>query len=57
LVTAGVLLLLSNFNLIQANTWDLIRYGWPLLLIAAGLDVLLGAARRRERRSREWPGE
>ena len=51
LLVAGVLLLLSNFGLVEASAWDLIRNGWPVLLIAAGLDIVLGAYWRRERRS------
>ncbi|HEY4687790.1 MAG TPA: DUF5668 domain-containing protein [Anaerolineae bacterium] len=46
LVIAGTLLLLSNFGLLRASAWDLIRTGWPVLLVAIGLDVLLRSASR-----------
>lgn len=49
LVTVGVLLLLSNFNLIQFDIFDLLFRGWPLLLIAIGLDIILSGYRRRDR--------
>ncbi len=46
LVTAGAILLLSNFNVIRVRrVWDL----WPLLLIAAGLGELLAWSNRTKR--------
>ena len=42
LIAAGVLLLLSNLGLIEGALWpDLLRF-WPVLVIAVGLDLLLG---------------
>ena len=46
LLAAGVILLLSNFNVIRVQrVWDL----WPLVLIAAGLGELLAWSNRSER--------
>lgn len=42
LIGLGILLLLSNFGFINVNIWDLIFRFWPLFLVAAGLDLLLG---------------
>ncbi|MCL6429629.1 MAG: DUF5668 domain-containing protein [Anaerolineae bacterium] len=39
LVTAGVLLLLSNLGLVRVAWWELWRL-WPLLLVFVGLDIL-----------------
>jgi len=42
LIAAGILLLLSNLGLIQGDVWpSLLRY-WPVLIVALGLDLLLG---------------
>ena len=38
----GVLLLMSNLGMIQWSVWDAIAKLWPLLLVAAGLDLLIG---------------
>ncbi|NUQ37887.1 MAG: hypothetical protein HUU23_08850 [Caldilineales bacterium] len=42
LIGAGLLFLLSNFGVIDANIWRSLLNLWPLLLIAAGLDILIG---------------
>ncbi len=41
LITAGVLFLLSNLNVLDIDFWNLWRL-WPVLLILAGLDIILG---------------
>jgi hypothetical protein len=42
LIGIGVLLLLNNFGIVDIDIWDLIFRFWPVLLIAAGLDLLFG---------------
>lgn len=42
LITLGVLFLLNNFGLVPWNIWYLLVDLWPLLLIAIGLDILIG---------------
>lgn len=42
LVGLGMVFLLSNFNLLTWNVWELILRLWPVLLIAWGLDLVLG---------------
>lgn len=42
LIGLGVLLLLSNFGILNLNLWELLFRFWPLFLVAAGLDLLLG---------------
>ena len=41
LLSAGVLLLLSNFGYIQGGFWGFVETYWPALLILAGLDGLI----------------
>ncbi|KKQ77294.1 MAG: hypothetical protein UT00_C0015G0005 [Parcubacteria group bacterium GW2011_GWA1_38_7] len=42
LITIGFLLLLNNFNYLPWSIWqNLIAY-WPVLIIFAGIDVILG---------------
>jgi len=41
LISAGVLVFLSNMGVIQGGGWDLVVRLWPLLLIVGGLDGLL----------------
>jgi hypothetical protein len=41
LIGAGLLFLLDNLGVINFNVWELWRL-WPLLLIAIGLDLILG---------------
>jgi hypothetical protein len=42
LISLGVLFLLNNLGFIELNLWDVIMRFWPLLLIAIGLDILIG---------------
>jgi len=42
LIGIGALLLLNNFGIVDIDVWDLIFRFWPVLLIAAGLDILFG---------------
>jgi hypothetical protein len=41
LIAVGVVLLLNNLGWTAITVWDLLRL-WPVLLIAAGLDLLIG---------------
>jgi hypothetical protein len=41
LVIAGALLLLNNFDLLQINIREMIKF-WPLLLVYLGLVLLAG---------------
>jgi len=38
----GVIFLLSNFGQVDWNVWELILRLWPLLIIAIGIDIVLG---------------
>ncbi|MFZ6027334.1 MAG: LiaF transmembrane domain-containing protein [Chloroflexota bacterium] len=38
----GTVFLLSNFNILTWNSWDLIFQLWPVMLIAWGLDLVFG---------------
>jgi hypothetical protein len=42
LVIAGALLLLNNFDLLQINIREMIKF-WPLLLVYSGLVLLAGS--------------
>ncbi|NOR90642.1 MAG: hypothetical protein GQ524_10360 [Anaerolineales bacterium] len=42
LISLGVLFLLNNLGFIELNLWDVIVRFWPILLIAIGLDILIG---------------
>jgi hypothetical protein len=42
LISAGVLLLLSNLGYLPWESWNAIWKLWPLMLIAMGIDVLVG---------------
>jgi hypothetical protein len=42
LIGIGILLLLSNLGMLQWSVWETIGRLWPILLIAAGLDTLVG---------------
>ncbi len=46
IAVVGGLLLLSNLHIISEHLWRIV---WPLLLIAAGLQMLLRSGRRRRR--------
>lgn len=41
LLTAGVLLLLSNFGYLPGGFWGFVQIYWPFLLILSGLDGLI----------------
>ena len=45
LIALGVVFLLNNLGVITISIWELIFRFWPVLLIAAGLDILLGRSR------------
>lgn len=42
LISIGVLLLLSNMEIVDWGTWILLWRFWPLILVAIGIDVLIG---------------
>ncbi len=42
LISFGVIFLLNNLDLIELNAWDMFMRFWPILLIAIGLDILIG---------------
>ena len=41
----GVLFLLGNLGYLTLSTWDLILRLWPLIIVAIGLDLLIGKRR------------
>ncbi|MFN8595566.1 MAG: DUF5668 domain-containing protein [Anaerolineae bacterium] len=43
LIGAGVIFLPNNLGVIQGNPWSVIWRLWPVLLIALGLEILIGA--------------
>jgi hypothetical protein len=45
LIVFGILLLLNNLGYTSIRIWDLVRL-WPVLLIAGGLDLLIGRRSR-----------
>lgn len=42
LIGLGVLFLLSNLGMLTWNVWEIIFRFWPILLVAVGLDILIG---------------
>ncbi len=42
LIVAGILFLLSNLGYLPEPSWNLLWRLWPVILIALGLDVLIG---------------
>lgn len=42
LVGLGALLLLNNLGITAVSVWDVLFHLWPLILIAIGLDLLIG---------------
>lgn len=42
LVAAGIFFLLSNLGIINWSIWDAVWRLWPIVLIAVGLDLLIG---------------
>lgn len=46
LIGVGSILLLTNLGVIHGNPWTIIFQLWPVLLIALGLEILLGGSTR-----------
>jgi hypothetical protein len=42
LISLGVVFLLNNLGVWEVSVWELMFRFWPILLVAAGLDILLG---------------
>jgi hypothetical protein len=42
LISFGVFILLNNLGVIELNAWDIIMRFWPILLVAIGLEILIG---------------
>ncbi len=42
LIGLGVIFLLNNLGILDWSVWDVIFRLWPVLIIAAGLDILIG---------------
>lgn len=42
LIALGVIFLLNNLGLVELNAWGIVLRFWPILLIAVGLDILIG---------------
>ncbi len=42
LIGLGVIFLLNNFGILDWSVWDVIFRLWPVLIVAAGLDILIG---------------
>lgn len=42
LIGLGVVLLLNNLGLVDWSLWEVVLRLWPVLLVAAGLDLILG---------------
>lgn len=42
LIGAGILLLLNNLGIVAWDTWLVLWRLWPVILIAVGLDILIG---------------
>jgi uncharacterized membrane protein YhaH (DUF805 family) len=40
LVVVGIILLLSNFELLNQRVWDTLIKLWPLILVYIGVDIL-----------------
>lgn len=53
LIAGGILLLLANLGYLEVDVAEVVRRFWPLVLVALGLEILLGAALAR--RSRPTP--
>lgn len=46
ILALGVVFLLSNLGMLALNIWEVILRLWPLLLVAIGLDILVGRRSR-----------
>lgn len=44
LICVGVLIILSNMNVLRGEVWD---YAWPLLFIFLGASMILKRVKRR----------
>lgn len=42
LISIGVLLLLSNMNVLEFDVWNMISKYWPIIIIGMGLEIFLG---------------
>jgi hypothetical protein len=42
LIGLGLVFLLNNLGMVSWDVWDIIARFWPILLIAIGLDILIG---------------
>ena len=42
LIGLGGVLLLNNLGLLEWSIWEVVLVSWPILLVAAGLDILIG---------------
>ena len=42
LIGFGLLLLLSNLGYISGSIWNILLRMWPVILIVAGIDLLIG---------------
>ena len=49
LISAGILFLLNNFGIVDWSVWRALVRFWPLILVAIGLDIIMG------RRGGVWP--
>ncbi len=38
----GVIFLLANFNYLNVSPWDVVLRLWPIILVAIGLDLIIG---------------
>lgn len=47
LVATGIVFLLNNLGILGRDVWDVIIRLWPILLIAVGLDLMIGRSTRR----------
>jgi hypothetical protein len=47
LIVGGIVLLLANLGYVDIDVADLVRRFWPLLLVALGLEIIIGAAMAR----------
>ena len=42
LIGLGIVFLLANYGLLAVNVWDVVLRLWPVLLVAIGLDIVIG---------------
>ena len=46
LIGLGVVFLLNNLGILDWSIWEILLRLWPVLLVAAGLDLILGCPRQ-----------